>query len=82
MFLTKYASKVYILHRRDKLRASKVMAERAMKHPKIEILWNKVPIKAKGDSLLKSLEIQDTVSKEITDLQVNGLFYGKYFKLI
>jgi thioredoxin reductase (NADPH) len=54
------------------------MAERAMKHPKIEILWNKVPIKAKGDSLLKSLEIQDTVSKEITDLQVNGLFYGKY----
>ena len=76
IFLTKYASKVYLLHRRDKLRASKVMADRAMNHPKIEILWNKVPLRAKGDSLLKSLEIQDTVSNQITDLQVNGLFYG------
>lgn len=76
IFLTKYASKVYMLHRRDKLRASKVMADRAMQHPKIEILWNKVPLKAKGDSLLKSLEIQDTVTKEVSDLEVNGLFYG------
>lgn len=41
-FLTKYASKVYVIVRRDKLRASKVMADRLMKHPKVEILWNKV----------------------------------------
>jgi thioredoxin reductase (NADPH) len=76
IFLTKYASKVYVLHRRDKLRASKVMAERLLKHPKIEILWNKVPIKAKGDSLLQSLEIQDTVTQKISELPVNGLFYA------
>ncbi len=79
--MTKYASKVFLLHRRDKLRASKVMADRAMNHPKIEILWNKVPVKAKGDTLLKSLEIKDTVSNEITDIQVNGLFYGIIFSL-
>jgi thioredoxin reductase (NADPH) len=41
-FLTKYASKVFVIVRRDKLRASKVMADRLMKHPKVEILWNKV----------------------------------------
>jgi thioredoxin reductase (NADPH) len=76
MFLTKYASKVYVLHRRDKLRASKVMADRLLKHPKVEVLWNKIPLKAKGDRLLQSLEIQDTQTQEITDLQVNGLFYA------
>ena len=75
-FLTKYASKVYLLVRRDKLRASKVMAERALKHPKIEILWNKVPVKAEGDKLLKKLIIQDTITQEKSDLDVNGLFYA------
>jgi thioredoxin reductase (NADPH) len=76
MFLTKYASKVYLLVRRDALRASKVMGDRAMKHPKIEILWNKVPVSAHGDRLLKSLKIKDTKTEEVTDLSVNGLFYA------
>ncbi|KAJ3373986.1 thioredoxin-disulfide reductase [Kappamyces sp. JEL0680] len=75
-FLTKYASKVYMLVRRDKLRASKVMADRAMKNPNIEILWNRVPIKATGDRLLKGLELKDTVSGAISTLEVNGLFYA------
>jgi thioredoxin reductase (NADPH) len=75
-FLTKYASKVYMLVRRDALRASKVMADRVNKNPKIEILWNQVPISAHGDSLLKSLKIQDTKTKETTNLDVNGLFYA------
>ncbi|KAI8930098.1 hypothetical protein BC831DRAFT_395619 [Entophlyctis helioformis] len=75
-FLTKYASKVYLLVRRDKLRASKVMADRVMKHPKVEILWNKVPVKAEGDSLLNNLVIEDTVTGERTNLAVNGLFYA------
>ena len=52
------------------------MADRLMKHPKVEILWNKVPLKAKGDSLLQSLEIQDVNTSAITDLAVNGLFYA------
>jgi thioredoxin reductase (NADPH) len=75
-FLTKYASKVYVLVRRDKLRASKVMADRLLKHPKVEVLWNKVPIEAKGDHLMKQLVIQDTITGEYTTLDVNGLFYA------
>ena len=76
MYLTKYASIVYLLHRRDKLRASKVMADRLLKHPKVKVLWNKVPVQAKGDKLLTSLDIQDSLTKEISSLQVNGLFYA------
>ncbi|KAJ3206821.1 thioredoxin-disulfide reductase [Dinochytrium kinnereticum] len=75
-FLTKFASKVYVLVRRNKLRASKVMADRLVNHPKVEVLWNKVPIEAKGDRLLKSLTIEDTVTGERTDLETNGLFYA------
>ncbi|TPX37737.1 thioredoxin-disulfide reductase [Synchytrium microbalum] len=76
-FLTKYASKVYVLVRRDKLRASKVMADRLLRHPKVEVLWNKVPVEATGDGrLLRGLVIEDTVTKEHTTLDVNGLFYA------
>ena len=65
-----------MLVRRDKLRASKVMQDRALKNPNIEILWNKVPQKALGDRLLKSLEIKDTKSGQVSELPVNGLFYA------
>ncbi|TPX50359.1 thioredoxin-disulfide reductase [Synchytrium endobioticum] len=76
-FLTKYGSKVYLLVRRDQLRASKVMADRVKSNPKIEILWNKIPIEAKGDGkLLKALTIQDTQTKDERNLNVNGLFYA------
>ncbi|KAJ3076030.1 thioredoxin-disulfide reductase [Podochytrium sp. JEL0797] len=75
-FLTKYASKVYVLVRRDKLRASKVMADRLLKHPKVEVLWNKVPEQALGDRLLRQLVIKDTVTGEKSTLDVNGLFYA------
>ncbi|KAJ3273831.1 thioredoxin-disulfide reductase [Terramyces sp. JEL0728] len=76
MFLTKYASKVYLLVRRDQLRASKVMQDRLMKNPKIEILWNTIPVKANGDRLLQNIDLQDTKSKESRKLDVNGLFYA------
>ncbi|KAL2916981.1 thioredoxin-disulfide reductase [Polyrhizophydium stewartii] len=77
LFLTKYASKVYVLVRRDKLRASKVMADRLLKNPKIEVLWNTLPVEAKGDgSLLKSLTLEDTRTRARRDLPVNGLFYA------
>lgn len=75
-FLTKYASKVYLLVRRDKLRASKVMQDRLLKHPKIEVLWNKIPVKAEGDRLLQSLQLKDTQTNETSSLPVNGLFYA------
>src|SRR3990167_2945817 len=69
IFLTKYGSRVYIVHRRDQLRASKIMAERALKHPKIELLWNSVIEKISGDQvvrkvLLKNLETNQTEERE------------------
>ncbi|KAI8597704.1 hypothetical protein EDD21DRAFT_384741 [Dissophora ornata] len=77
VYLTKYASHVYVLVRRDKLRASKVMANRLSNHPKVTILYNTAPIETKGDGkLLKSLVLQDTVSKETREIDVNGLFYA------
>ncbi|GAA5916516.1 hypothetical protein JCM6882_003570 [Rhodosporidiobolus microsporus] len=77
MYLTKYGSHVYMIVRRDALRASKVMAKRAMSHPKITILWNTVPIEAKGDGeVLTSLRLRDTVTQEERDLPANGLFYA------
>ena len=76
-FLTKYGSKVYLLVRRDQLRASKVMADRVKNNHKIEILWNTAPLEAKGDGkLLKALIIHDTKTMEKRELAVNGLFYA------
>jgi thioredoxin reductase (NADPH) len=76
-FLTKYVSKVFMLVRRDKLRASKIMADRILKNPKIELLWNTVPIEAKGDGkLLQSLIVEDTETRARKELGVNGLFYA------
>ena len=77
MYLTKYASHVNLLVRRDVLRASKVMAKRAMSHPKITVLWNTVPVEAKGDGeVLTALRVKDTKTGEERDLEANGLFYA------
>ncbi|ORX83044.1 thioredoxin reductase [Anaeromyces robustus] len=77
LYLTKYASKVYVVHRRDTLRASKVMADRLLKHPKIEMVWDSVPVEAKGDGkLLNAVTLENVKTKEKSDLQVNGLFYA------
>lgn len=76
-YLTKYASKVYVLVRRDQLRASKVMAKRLVSHPKVEVLWNTKPLECKGDGdLLNAIAIEDTKTGNQRDLQVNGLFYA------
>lgn len=77
IFLTKYASKVYMIVRRDQLRASKVMSQRVLSNPKIEVLWNRVPLEAKGDGkLLKSLVLENTKTGTTEELPVNGLFYA------
>ena len=76
-FLTKYGSKVYMLVRRDQLRASNIMQKRVMKNDKIEILWNTEAKEAMGNGkLLDSLTIYNNKTKETSDLQVNGLFYA------
>ena len=76
LFLTKYATKVYIVHRRDQLRASKIMAERAMKHPKVEILWNKVVTKVEGEKVVTSVTIMDLVSQKEEKRNSGGLFFA------
>lgn len=74
MFLTRFASKVYLIHRRDELRASKPMQNRVFDHPKIEILWNKAVTALQGEKVLESVELTDTVNKETSELALDGLF--------
>ncbi|MFU8828847.1 MAG: thioredoxin-disulfide reductase, partial [Phycisphaerales bacterium] len=73
-FLTKFGSKVYVIHRRDELRASKVMQERFMSQPNAEVLWNKVVIDVLGDKSITGIRLQDTVTGEESTLEVKGLF--------
>ncbi|KAJ1946226.1 thioredoxin-disulfide reductase [Linderina macrospora] len=76
-FLTKYASHVYLAVRRDALRASDIMAKRAIANPKITVLWNTHVTEAKGDGdLLTSVELKDAKTGETRDLEVSGLFYA------
>ncbi|EMJ51954.1 thioredoxin-disulfide reductase [Leptospira interrogans serovar Valbuzzi str. Duyster] len=75
--LTKFASKVYLVHRRDSLRASKIMQKRATTHPKIEIIWNSQVKEAKGDGKsLTSLTLENTTNGQKKELPVGGLFYA------
>lgn len=75
--LTKFGSKVYLIHRRDKLRASQIMQKRALNHPKIEILWNtEVEEAIGGAGGLSSLLIKDSVSSAKRQIEVAGLFYA------
>jgi thioredoxin-disulfide reductase len=76
VFLTKYGSKVYIVHRRDQLRASKIMAERALKHPKIEILWNSAVEKILGDQVVRRVVVKNFVTGESAELDAGGVFFA------
>ncbi|MBX3396393.1 MAG: thioredoxin-disulfide reductase [Phycisphaerae bacterium] len=73
-YLTKYAGKVYLIHRRDQLRASKIMAERALSNPKIKPLWNKVVVDVLGESSIRAVKLKDTISGDESELPVGGLF--------
>ena len=78
LFLTRFASKVTILHRRDKFRASKIMQDRALAHPKIEVKWNSLPTEVLGskETGVTGLKLQDTNTGEITEFPVQGMFLG------
>lgn len=73
-FLTRFAEKVILVHRRDSLRASKIMADRARANPKIEFLWNSEVIDVLGDDKVSGLRIRDTVNGSESTLDVTGLF--------
>lgn len=73
-FLTRFASKVHLIHRRDELRASKIMQDRAFANPKIEFMWNSQVVAMNGDTKLESVTIQDTQSGDTRDMPLSGLF--------
>ena len=73
-FLTKFADKVTVIHRKDALRASKAMQERAFSDPKIEFLFNKEVVRIYGDELVSGIGLVDTVDGTQTTLDVDGLF--------
>lgn len=74
MYLTKFASKVYLIHRRDQLRASKIMQKRAFDNKKIDILWNTVIVDVLGDEKITGVRLKDSTNGEERDLSVGGLF--------
>jgi len=76
IFLTKFGSRVYIVHRRDQLRASKIMQERALNHPKVEILWNSVVTAVEGDTIVRSVAIENVLTNRQTKHEAGGLFFA------
>src|SRR5881275_1236832 len=74
-YLTRYAEKVYIVHRRDEFRASRILQERALANPKIEVIWNKKVLEIKGNAKgTDHLALEDTVTGERSTLKVGGVF--------
>lgn len=73
-FLTKFASKVTLIHRRDEFRASKIMQERAFANPKIEVLWNHTVTKINGENKVDGIEVTNTVDGSVSTLPVTGVF--------
>jgi len=73
-FLTKFASKVTLIHRRDEFRASKIMQDRAFANPKIDVLWNHTVTKINGDDKVNGIEVTNTVDGTVSTVPVTGLF--------
>ncbi len=76
IFLTKYASHVYMVHRRDTLRASKIMAKRALEHPKLTVLWNAQVKEVKGDHVVGSVVIENVETGALEEREAGGLFFA------
>ncbi len=74
LFLTKFAKKVYIVHRRDAFRASKIMQDRVFKNEKIEILWNNEITKINGNDQVESVTLKNTVDDSNDSLTIDGVF--------
>ena len=74
LFLTRFATRVYVIHRRDTLRASQIMQERALAHPKITFVWNTVVEDVLGEDAVEGLRLHDVQTDERSTLSVHGLF--------
>lgn len=73
-FLTRFAKKVYIIHRRDAFRASQIMQDRALNDPKIEVLWNTDVLEVLGDKTVNGLKLHDKAKDKIYTLEASGMF--------
>lgn len=74
VFLTRFAEKVYLVHRRDQLRAAGIVAERVMKNPKIEVLWSQAPLEIKGRDKVEAVRLKKLKTGEEYDLPCDGAF--------
>jgi thioredoxin reductase (NADPH) len=74
VYLTKFARKVFIIHRRAQLRAAKLVQERAIHHEKVEILWNSVVLKINGEQFVQSVDVKNVKTGQESRLQVAGVF--------
>lgn len=74
VYLTRFASKVYIIHRRDELRADKIIQQRAFDNEKIEIIWDNCVTEIKGENTVKSIILKNTKNAEYTNLAIEGIF--------
>ncbi len=74
LYVTKYASEVLVIHRRDRFRASKVMADRLLGHAKVRVLWNTRVTDVLGDDVITGLTLEDTVTGDASRIDVGGLF--------
>ena len=75
-FLTKFASKVTIIHRRDEFRASPIMAQRALDNPKIEVIWDSVVEEILGDDAVTGVRVRNVQTDEVSDFATDGVFMG------
>jgi thioredoxin reductase (NADPH) len=76
LFLTKFASKVTIVHRRDEFRASPIMAQRALDHPKIEVIWDSIVDEIQGEDAVTGVRLENVRTGQVTDLATDGVFMG------
>jgi thioredoxin reductase (NADPH) len=74
LFLTKFAQKVYLIHRRDKLRAAYILSEKLKSNPKIEIIYDHIPVEIIGDTKLNAIIIKNVKTEETKKLDVDGVF--------
>jgi len=74
IFLTRFVSKIYLVHRRDKLRATRVLQERAMSQEKIEFIWNSIPMKILGEKGVEAIELRNVKTQAVVRKNVQGVF--------
>ena len=74
IFLTRFVSKIYLVHRRDKLRATRVLQERAMSQEKIEFIWNSIPMKILGEKGVEAIDLRNVKTQAVVRKNVQGVF--------